>query len=252
MRVEKSIEEFQQILQINADPSKKEWWESYMKNAIGFRGVGIQKIRKLLSEWYIKHKLHEEDIEDQFIFAKDFFSQAMAEDKLTGVLILEKFVVPKTKCEKIICNVEDLFNRNYINDWNTCDWLCVKILTPIVETGRLVCVQQITNWKNSSRLWKARASAVSFAQAENKTKYIDFIDQICNTLIQREERFAKTAVAWLLREFSKDDKAYTIDFIKKNITNFTAETIRNTLKYFDDQTRQHYLNQLRSEIKNQF
>jgi len=248
MFAEKSIDKFQQILQTNADHSKKEWWENYMKNTIRFRGVGIPTIRKLLREWYIQQQLHEEEIEDQFIFAKDFLSQPIAEDKLTGILILQDFVAPKTKCEKMICNVEDVFNRNFIYDWNTCDWMSVKVLTPIVETGRLVCVQQITNWKGSSRLWKARASAVSFVQANNKEKYIDFIDQICHALIRRKERFAKTAVAWVLREYSKVDKNYTIQFVKKNIPNFTAETIRNALKYYDDQIVKDNLTQLRKEL----
>ena len=37
----------------------------------------------------------------------------------------------------------------------------------------------------------------------------------CSKLIRREERFAKTAVGWILRELSKTDKKAVVAFIEK-------------------------------------
>ncbi|MBN2174023.1 MAG: DNA alkylation repair protein [Bacteroidales bacterium] len=245
MYSEKDIIEFQKILQKNSSIQTKEWWEKYLKHIISFRGIGIPEIRKLLKTWYTKHKFQEEDTEDQINLAKEFFASPIAEDKLTGILILQEFLLDKITCEKMVCSVEDIFNRNYINDWNTCDWLSVKVLTPVIEYGRLVCVQQISNWKSSRRLWKARASAVAFAQAKNKLQYIDFIDEICSTLIIREERFAKTAVAWVLRETAISNPEYTLHFVGRYNIFFTKETIYNALKYFGPEIRQEYLKRLK-------
>jgi len=246
MDSEKFIKEFQLILQEHSLSSKKVWWEKYMKNEISFRGVGLPQIRKLLKEWYIKKDLQNEDLEDQIILAREFISQTIAEDKLAGILLLQEFVIGKLNCEKLVCNVEDLFNRNYIFDRNTCDWLCVKILTPVVEKGRLVCVQQITNWRKSSNLWKARASAVSFAQAYNIHDHLDFVNEKNKTLIRREERFAKTAVAWVLREVSRLNPKYTLKFVNQNLPLFTRETILNSLKYYEPDIKKDYLKQLKN------
>ena len=72
------------------------------------------------------------------------------------------------------------------------------------------------------------------------------IEKSCKKLIKREERFAKTAVGWLLREISKQDEDFVKQFIEHHIKHFTAETIRNALKYSSKDEKKHYLTLLKS------
>jgi hypothetical protein len=46
----------------------------------------------------------------------------------------------------------------------------------------------------------ARASLVALAPLGQKAEYLDLIDLGCRTVIRRYERFAKTAVGWMLRD----------------------------------------------------
>ncbi|NIT13613.1 MAG: hypothetical protein GTN99_05040, partial [Candidatus Dadabacteria bacterium] len=84
---------------------------------------------------------------------------------------------------------------------------------------------------SAENLWQARASLVSFERVSQDLNYFSMIEKSCKKLIKRKERFAKTAVGWLLREISKQDEKYVKQFIQDHIKHFSAETIRNALKY---------------------
>jgi hypothetical protein len=40
-----------QMLRERGIPEKKEWWERYLKNVIGFYGVPMGDIRQAIKEW---------------------------------------------------------------------------------------------------------------------------------------------------------------------------------------------------------
>jgi len=244
MRVENKIEEFHRLLIANSSRKKKEWWEKYLRNSISFIGVGIPEIRSLLKAWYNDNHIESLSLDVQLSIAKKFIEKTFTEDKLAGILFIQLYLLKRENYKSIVLLIEKLFDDKKIFDWNTCDWMCVRLLTPIIEIKDTECVKIITSWKDSEFLWKARASAVSFAQVKEKKDCMKVIDEINKTLIIREERFAKTSVGWLLREISKNDKIYVETFIKDHIRYFTKETINNSMKYFEKEQRKSYLKML--------
>lgn len=88
---------------------------------------------------------------------------------------------------------------------------------------------------------------VAFVPVAPDTRYHPLIFESCQTLIRRRERFAKTAVGWILRELSKDNKADVAAFIQQHIRHFSAEALKNALKYFGADAQRTYLQRLRAE-----
>ena len=224
---------------------KKDWWERYLRNSITFLGVGIPEIRSLLLDWYKANKIEILPLETQLSIVKNFMARDFAEDKLAGILFIQLFLLKSKNYKSIVLLIEELFDEEKIFDWNTCDWMCVRLLTPIVESTDVETIKIIISWKDAEFLWKARASAVAFAQAKNKTKHMKVIDEINRTLIKREERFGKTSVGWLLRELSRDDQTYVENFVSDQLKYFTKETIHNSMKYFEIKQRKEYLKKLK-------
>jgi len=93
-------------------------------------------------------------------------------------------------------------------------------------------IWKLKQWNRDPYLWKARASLVPFARAKYITTHSREIYQFSDTLIRRNERFAKTAVGWVLREYSKHDPEFVLDFLSKHVKHTTAEVKRNSLKYY--------------------
>jgi 3-methyladenine DNA glycosylase AlkD len=106
------------------------------------------------------------------------------------------------------------------------------------------------SWHSSSYYWKARASIVSFAESKSLKKYYKLLLKPMAVLIQREERFSKTAVGWALRNISKFDLEYVLSFLKSNAAYLSKEVIMNSLKYCDKNIKMEIVNLNRIELKN--
>ena len=97
-----------------------------------------------------------------------------------------------------------------------------------------------------SNLWQARASVVSFVRVADNSDYYNMIEMSCSNLIKREERFSKTSVGWILREISKHESKLVKQFIERNLSHFSIESLRNALKYSSNDERNHYLDLFKS------
>jgi 3-methyladenine DNA glycosylase AlkD len=227
---------------------KKEWWEKYMRYVIEFRGVGIPDIRKLQKNWYkenLQHLAHEEQIK----IAIELFRQELAEDKLAGILLFQNYLFDKISLEYMIKQYDVIFQEKLIYDWNICDWFFVRVLTNTIKLYDMEAVKIISSWKNEPYLWKARASVVAFIGLTDYQKYYPYIFDNCKTLIQRDERFAKTSVGWILHDIYKIDEKVVFDFIDNNLKHFDKESLKNALKYTTKEIQKNYLDRLKKYNK---
>lgn len=227
------IGQLQQRLQRVASPAKKEWWEEYLRNVIPFRGVGIPEIRRQLAVWREVSGIDEWAKDDQLELALRLFEEPVAEDKLAGILLLQDYLYDKFPWQALLPRYEILYLQQKIFDWNTCDWFCVRVLGPTIVQHGLACAQAIAAWRASDNLWQARSSVVAFVKVAAEPQYYPLICESCAVLIQREERFAKTAVGWILREISQYDTAVVQQFVAGHREHFSTEALRNALKYLD-------------------
>jgi 3-methyladenine DNA glycosylase AlkD len=210
-----------------ADEKRKIWWDNYMKNSIKFIGVGIPQITKILQEKIDKKQ-------DKYTLQKladELISLEISEYKLAGILIYQKFLLNKLEDAEIIENISEIFDKNYIYDWSTCDWLCVRVLSPLIKKQNNEVVKRMQVWNENENVWKARASLVAFVSSNQIIHYLEIVKTLMEKLIQRKERFAKTAVGWILREISKTNMNYVEEFLKKYTKYLTSEIINNALKY---------------------
>jgi 3-methyladenine DNA glycosylase AlkD len=216
-----------------ANKKIKDWWEKYLKKEIEFRGVNLVTIREELYKWYKEERINEQDADYQLALALSLFREKYAEDKLAGVLFLQDFLYKKIDWRILIPRFAELFTEGQIYDWNICDWFCVRVLGPMIKENGIFCAKAIAEWNSSKNVWQARASLVAFVNLAKDPKLTPIILDSSAVLIKRDERFAKTAVGWVLRELSKLDKNLVIGFIEEHREFFSKESLENSIKYFD-------------------
>jgi 3-methyladenine DNA glycosylase AlkD len=100
----------------------------------------------------------------------------------------------------------------------------------MIKENGVPCAKAFTKWSASKNVWQARASLVAFANYTKHSEYKLLMLGSCSKLIRREERFAKTAVGWILRELSKTNKNMVIAFIRKYGGYFSKESLENGIK----------------------
>ncbi|MFO7668289.1 MAG: DNA alkylation repair protein [Bacteroidales bacterium] len=215
-----------------ATPGKAEWWNLYLKGEIPFLGVGTPEIRKVFLNRDRNSSFENLPMNRQVSLVNGLMRGRFAEEKLAAILYVQLFWLERMKGSFLVNLISDWFDERYIYDWNTTDWLCVRILAPLVDSGDPQVIWKLKQWNRDPYLWKARASLVPFARARYITQYSKEIWQFSDNLVRRNERFAKTAVGWVMREYSKHDPQYVLDFLSKHVKHTTGEVKRNALKYY--------------------
>ncbi len=134
----------------------KAWWERYLKGEIEFRGVPMAGIRKSVHAWHDEAEPDPELLKD---VALSLLRRPVAEDKLAGILIFQELLLPAevTDWSADLAALEAVFDEGHIWDWNTCDWLCVRVLGPMVDRNGEPCARAIASWTNAPGLWRRRA-----------------------------------------------------------------------------------------------
>jgi 3-methyladenine DNA glycosylase AlkD len=214
-------------------PDKANWLENYIKHNIKSKGVGIPEIRNIVKDVTKECKLLEFDITEQIDLLNDLMNSEYTEDKLAAIIYIQLNWNNKNEQKKIAL-ISNWFDKELITDWNVCDWLCVRLLSPMIDNWTKETLIELKKWNISKNQWKARASLVAFAQCKSIDKYKGFIEDFSLELIKRNERFCKTAVGWVLREYSKKDADFVTKFLAENENWATKEVIKNAMKYVDN------------------
>lgn len=220
----------QDKLTLMGKPEKAKWLENYVKHKIKSKGVGIPEIRDLIKTMNNDFKLTERKISDQIKLLNDLMSQGYTEDKLSAILYLQLFWKGKNERQTIDL-ISTWFDNKLITDWNVCDWLCVRVLTPMLDNWTEPTLEELIKWNTDKNLWKSRASLVPFAQCKAIDHHENTIREFSAELIKRDERFCKTAVGWVLREYSKFDHNFVVGFLSEFENWTTKEVVRNATKY---------------------
>lgn len=216
-----------------ADKKRKEWFENYIKHDTKFHGVDIPTVRTELKEWYIQENIDKIPLNKQLDLALSFFEEEYTEDKLAGILYFQYYLYNKYDYNLILSRFESIFENGYIYDWSICDWLCTRVFRQLIKKNGKECAEAITKWNTANNVWQARCSLVSFTTLIKENIYTSLLLESSTILIKREERFAKTAVGWIMRELSKVDKDIVVEFIEVNRHDFSRESHENAIKYFD-------------------
>jgi 3-methyladenine DNA glycosylase AlkD len=224
-------------LQEKSIPKKADWWNSYLKGKIPFMGLGMPEIRKVLLDLNRMAGLEHMPMNRQVGIVNGLMKGHFAEQKLAAILYIQLFWLGNKKNSFILSLINDWFDDRLIFDWNTTDWLSVRLITPMLVSGDEKVLWYLKRWSRDPYLWKARASIVAFAACPCKEEHAHVIERSADILIRRPERFAKTAVGWVMREYSKEDEEFVLNFLSRHVKYTTSEVKRNALKYYRQKTR---------------
>ena len=210
---------------------KAAWLENYVKHDIKSLGVGIPEIREIVKSIEKDFLLTHKSIPVQIQVLNELMEQEFSESKLASIIYLQLYW-KKADSRLILELISEWFDNNWINDWNVCDWLCVRLISPLIDEDVENTIKELSRWNKDEYLWKARASLVPFAECKSISRHGKTILSFSEILIKREERFCKTAVGWVMRQYSKTNTEFVADFLEMYKKWLTKEVITNATKYF--------------------
>lgn len=249
-----SLQSLHTTLDSLSEPSYKVWHESYMRGVTPARGVKMAGIRRAVREWCDAGSFATSTRPEQLQIALSLFRGKYTEDKLSGILILAEFLSSAVSAEDLP-GIATLFEDELIADWNICDWLAVKALSKVVSPCIVDAEAQeraigiFEGWVRSKYVWQARAGLLAQLNLACNASDRERIAALCQTILQREERFAKTAVGWMLAECDKHDRDYVAAFIAQHIEKFDLESLKKATKRFPASKQKNLIKEFRATCR---
>jgi 3-methyladenine DNA glycosylase AlkD len=216
-------------LERHADPSKRAWWERYVKGA-QFLGVPMASTRSVALDWW-----KSVDTDDPVGDCLDLGTHPVTEVKLAGVAVMERILVPTGAMDaRHLRSVRRTIDAGGYDDWNACDWLCVKVLGPIAASSAAADQRAVLDWTEGSVTWTKRAGLVSFVNLVSEPPAWDGFDEAFLTAAATNaadgRRFVQTSVGWTLRELSHRAPELVTEFLEEHWQRMSRESLDNATK----------------------
>jgi 3-methyladenine DNA glycosylase AlkD len=235
------LDDLSDRLRRHSDPAKKTWWENYLKGVIEFYGVPMAAIRKVVHGWAEDHRFDSDLLRG---LAIDSLRSPIAEEKLAGILMMQELLLPTSELESArdLPLIAAVFDDGDIYDWNTTDWLCVRVLGPMIEADGQPTASILAGWTDAPTLWRRRSAAVAFVPVATRGDQlfeglVDIVLTVCASNITDSERFAQTGVGWVLRELSDAEPERVYQFVLANRGMMSREAVRMAASRMGDQER---------------
>ena len=247
MVIGSAVSTIQQQLQAEADPRTRQWWEGYLKGAIGFRGIKMADIRRVVHSWHRDGGTtwRPKQLRD---LAIELIRQELTEDKLAGILVIQEILIPAGQIpwRTELPRWARLFDQGFIADWNTCDWFCVRVLGPLAAAEGEACARRIADWRRARNLWRRRAAGVGFVNLAphgdgNFPGFTSMLLEVCEHTVQHSERFAQTGTGWVLRELSAAEPDRVAAFVRTHLDLMSREAARMSVAKLGDSDRDRLL-----------
>lgn len=229
--VARVIADLQGRLDAAQDPGTKEWFENYLKHAIGYRGVKTPVVARIVAEWRGDQGLDRLEDEDQLGVARSLVEEPLAEDKFAGILYMQQYLVRRLNPDRLLAVAEGLFAGGALFDWSTSDWLSVRVLGPLIRRGGMGAAERIAGWRTAGDLWQRRAAIVPFRAVVRDEAYHPLIEGTIGALVGERERFIQTGIGWVVSDMSKAHPDVAAALVERHFDELSAEVMRRHTRY---------------------
>ena len=189
----------------NSNPEIALGQKAYMKNHFEFYGIKTPIRRKIQKPFLIREYLPPKNELDKIV--KTLWKKPEREYQYFAQELTEKYTKQFDKSDI------ELFEFMIIHKswWDTVDFIAPKL---VGEYFKLYPEQRNVNvekWIVSNNIWLQRASILFQLNYKNELD-TEFLTYIINSLLGSKEFFINKAIGWILRQYSKINPNWVLDF----------------------------------------
>ena len=188
-----------------ADPGIARAQEAYMRNRFAFHGVKTVRRRELQKEFLKTENLPPKERLEEIVkclwekpereyqyFAQELLFRYRKELETADISLLEYMITTKSW-------------------WDTVDFLAAKLVGAYLQEYPQLRREYVEKWLKSGDLWLQR-TAVLFQLKYKKETDAALLASTIRWLLGSKEFFINKAIGWALREYSKTDPMWVVEF----------------------------------------
>ncbi|GBD91473.1 DNA alkylation repair enzyme [bacterium BMS3Abin04] len=211
-KVEKFIKILESEFSKNANTEIAIEQKAYMKNHFEFYGIKTQIRREIQKPFFIKEYLPPKKDLEKII--KTLWVKSEREYQYFSQELAHKYIKQLEKKDI------KLFEFMVINKswWDTTDFIAPKLIGEYFKVFPKQRDVYVRKWVISENIWLQRSSILF------QLNYKDNIDTelltfVINSLFGSKEFFINKAIGWILRNYSRTNPNWVIDFTNRNRLN---------------------------------
>lgn len=181
---------------------------SYMRNKFKFLGIKSPKRKEIFKEIFKNFKNNKE-IDKEFVVK--FFNKDYREFQYIAIDYLIK--MKKYFLKEDIYFIKDLIITK--SWWDTVDLIASNLLGEICKKYPSLINEQIVFWINDDNMWVRRSSIIFQLRYKENTN-LEILQKSIESNIDDNEFFIQKAIGWALREYSKTDYKWVLNFINNH------------------------------------
>lgn len=195
--------------------------KAYMRNQFDFYGIKSPE-RRIIEKPFIAKKFLPKKSEIDTII-RELWLKPQRDFQYFAQELLFKYV-KKLEVEDIYLLEFMIITKSW---WDTVDFIAYKLAGGYFRLYPDQISKVIERWLNSGNIWLQR-SALLFQLKHKKELDKELLAHIINSLIGSKEFFINKAIGWILREYSRTDPNWVIQFSEK--TNLSSLSRREALR----------------------
>jgi 3-methyladenine DNA glycosylase AlkD len=186
--------------------------KAYMRNQFEFYGLKSAERREIQKPFFNKEYLPNKS--DLNIIVKTLWEKPQRDYQYFSQELAFKYVKQLEK--KDIKLFEHMVTHK--SWWDTVDFIAVKLMGAYFKAYPQQTAKYVKKWLKSNNIWLQR-SALLFQLKYKKDLDTEILSSTINAILGSKEFFINKAIGWVLREFSRTNPKWVIEFVNKTALN---------------------------------
>lgn len=207
-KVEEFIKSLEKKFSKNSNTEIAIGQKAYMKNHFEFYGIKTPARRKIQKPFFIKEYLPPKKELEKII--KILWNKPEREYQYFSQELAQKYIKQFEKKDI------ELFEFMVINKswWDTIDCIAPKLIGEYFKVYPKQRDKYVRKWIVSENIWLQRSS-ILFQLNYKDNLDTEFLSFVINSLLGSKEFFINKAIGWVLRQYSRINIDWVIDFTNK-------------------------------------
>ena len=208
-------------LKKNANETYASGQKAYMRHQFEFYGLKAAKRREIQKPFLTKENLPEKsELED---IIKALWTKPQRDFQYVGQELVFKYLNLFEKKDLELLE----FMVTHKSWWDTVDYIAANLVGAYFKIYPKEIKTTITKWLASDNIWLQR-SALLFQLKYKEELDTVLLENTINYLLGSKEFFINKAIGWILREYSKTNPKWVLEFTKR--TNLDQLSKREALR----------------------
>lgn len=217
------LKTLQSEFESNSNPKIAKEQKAYLKDNFEHFGIKTPQRREIQKPFLSKEFLPKKS--EAFQIVKTLWQKPQREYHYFAQELVFKY---KKELEK---DDIELFEFMILNNswWDTIDFIAPKLINQYFKSFPEERDFYVEKWLESENIWLQR-SAILFQLKDKEKIDIHLLTSSIAFLIPSKEFFINKAIGWILREYSRTNPNWVIDFVEKNESELSNLSKREALR----------------------